>query len=338
MSLPVSIPVNPKINRAALCDGRARFREIVDAINADHGARLHDHRDTADFFYDLGEEPAGKANPVDIEHTMDGVNVIVVPGFMGECFASIVDCLTDGLSHIETFGARTSIAQVAGRGGSSHNGRILREHILNVTRDSDKRTILIPMSKGAPDTLEMLDQFPEIAERIDAIVSLVGCVGGSPLRYTVPTWLRVFLSSWPIPNCKPYGMAPAISMDPRVRAEFLERFAFPQSVKTYSVGVVTSEDQVCRGMLHPYQTLRKFDPVNGHLNDSQLMLADQILPNAKFLGALNSNHVAAAMPVERSHHWFARLVAGVALDKTAFPREVLVEAIVRQVLEDLPIS
>ena len=339
MKLPDSIPTTPVVDRDTLSDGRTRFREIVNAINLEHGEDLPDHRTTSDFFHDFGDEPSQKGASVDLNRRMDGVNVIAVPGFMGECFASIVDLLTDGLAHIATLGARTSIAQVAGRGGSALNGRILRDHILNVQQEEgDKRTILIPMSKGAPDTLEMLDQFPEMAEHIDAIVSLVGCVGGSPLSYSVPVWVKAVLGYVPLPNCRPYGMAPKKSMTPNVRAEFMQHFQMPPSIKTYSIGAVTSKEEVCKGMLHSYHSLCRYDPVNGHLNDSQLMLADQFLPNATFLGALNTNHVATGMPVERCDHWFARFVANAVLDKTAFPREVMVEAIVRQVLEDLPIE
>lgn len=338
MTLPDSIPVNPLIVRDQLSDGRARFREIVDAINTTSGERLPDHRSTFDMFYELGSEPQGQGAEVVLDTALYDVNVIVVPGYLTECVAPLVDCLTDAMAHLETLGARTSIAQVAGRGGCAHNGRVLRDHILNVAQDTDRRTILIPMSKGAPDTLEMLDQFPEMAEHIDAIVSLVGCVGGSPLKYAAPKWLKAYERSWWMPNCKPHGGEAVVSLDPQTRTAFLQRFEMPDGIKTYSIGAVSSKDHVCKGLMPSYKALCRFDPVNGHLNDSQMMFADQFLPRATFLGALNCDHIASAIPVGRSRHWFARLVALMALDKTAFPREILVEAVVRQVLEDLPIE
>ncbi|MBL4613673.1 MAG: hypothetical protein JKY27_02200, partial [Magnetovibrio sp.] len=117
MSLPDAIPVNLAIERHALSDGRARFREIFATLNDDHGSALPDARPTEQLLTTLAGEPAGQGKTVDIDRSFQGVNVIAVPGFLTECVAFMADCLTDGLKHLENLGARTSIAAVAGRGG-----------------------------------------------------------------------------------------------------------------------------------------------------------------------------------------------------------------------------
>ncbi|MCW8915530.1 MAG: hypothetical protein OQK24_06710 [Magnetovibrio sp.] len=335
MTLPVSIPVNPALERSTLADGRARFREIVDTIIAERGKNLPDARSTDDFFYALPDEDLGTNRPVNLQQDLNGVRIVVVPGYLTECVAPLVDCLTDGLAHLNGLGARTSIAQVAGRGSCAHNANLLRNHILDTAQTDDKATILIPMSKGAPDTLEMLQMFPDMADHIDAIVSLVGCVGGSPLKYMAPGWLKWVERNLPMPNCARHNGDAVVSLSPDTRTAFLKQFNMPASIKTYSIGAIAREDMVSKGLITSYRALCKYDNQTGHLNDAQMMFADQFLPNATFLGALNCDHIATAMPVNRSQHWFVKLVARLAIDKAAFPREVLVEAIIRQVLEDL---
>ena len=45
---------------------------------------------------------------------------------------------------------------------------------------SDERLVLIGYSKGAPDILGGLVTYPELAQRVAAVVSVAGSVNGSP--------------------------------------------------------------------------------------------------------------------------------------------------------------
>jgi hypothetical protein len=56
-----------------------------------------------------------------------------------------------------------------------------------------------------------------------------------------------------------------------------------------------------------------------------------VIPGSVLLGYLNADHWAIAVPFNRSHPFISSLF----IDKNAFPREVLLEAIVRYVEEDL---
>ena len=312
-------------------DGRARFREVVHAVNTKCGKSLPDYRDDEEIFWSLDDELKAQGHTVDVGLRLDGVRLVVVPGFLSECIAFIADCLTDGLAHLQSLGAQTSIAPMAGRGGSAENARRLKTHLDSLGPDDARHTILLPMSKGAADTLEMLALYPDVAERIDAVASLVGCVCGSPLKYHAPGWLQWIEKNLPVPTCARFGGDAVESLSPETRTAFLRDFQMPPTVKAYSIGAVAGRDNMSRGMMASYRALCGYDV----LNDGQMLLRDQILPNATFLGALNCDHIASAMPFNRNTSMLGRFVTGQFLNHNAFPREVMLEAVVRYVLEDL---
>lgn len=66
-------------------------------------------------------------------------------------------------------------------------------------------------------------------------------------------------------------------------------------------------------------------------NDSQMIFYDQLIPGSILLGYVNADHWAVAVPISRSHP----IIASTFVNKNAFPREVLAEAIVRSIEEDL---
>jgi hypothetical protein len=66
-------------------------------------------------------------------------------------------------------------------------------------------------------------------------------------------------------------------------------------------------------------------------NDSQVIYFDQVVPGSTLLGFLNADHWAVAVPLDRSH-----AVIGASLaDKNDYPREAMLEALLRFVEEDL---
>ena len=64
-------------------------------------------------------------------------------------------------------------------------------------------------------------------------------------------------------------------------------------------------------------------------NDSQLIFYDQIIPGSTLLGYVRADHWAVAMPFSQDR------VAPVLIDRNEFPREVLLESILRFVEEKL---
>jgi hypothetical protein len=66
-------------------------------------------------------------------------------------------------------------------------------------------------------------------------------------------------------------------------------------------------------------------------NDGQLLFYDQLIPGSQLMGYLNSDHWAVALPIARSHETIGKLF----VTENAYPREALLEAVLRFVEEDL---
>ena len=69
----------------------------------------------------------------------------------------------------------------------------------------------------------------------------------------------------------------------------------------------------------------------GGPNDGMVLVSDQVIPDSTWLGCLNADHWAVAVPIARTH---PRLAAAF-VDHNDYPREALLEAVLRFVEEDL---
>ena len=329
MGLPDSIVLNSAIDRASVTDGRARFRAVLGAVNTAHGRALGDWRTTDKILRDLGGEGADAGAAVSLAPLSARVRVIAVPGFLTECGSFLSDVLTDGLAHLESLGAKTMAPTLPGRGGAVRNAGHLRDTIMALPEG--ETVILIAMSKGTVDAQEMLALYPETHARVNALVSLVGSVCGSPLAHLAPGWLKWIEARVPLPHCRACGGEGVESLTPEVRQAFLQQHKPVAGVRYYSVGAAVEAEGMSKGIASSYHALCRIDP----LNDGQMLLADQILPRSELLGVLNADHIAVGMPFNRNTGWLARWVCKHILDQNAFPREVMAEAVVRRVLEDL---
>jgi hypothetical protein len=73
--------------------------------------------------------------------------------------------------------------------------------------------------------------------------------------------------------------------------------------------------------------LAKEDP----RNDSQVIFYDSFIPGSTLIGYVNADHWAITLPIARVCPWLGAML----VNRNAFPREVLLEAIVRYVEEFL---
>jgi hypothetical protein len=62
-----------------------------------------------------------------------------------------------------------------------------------------------------------------------------------------------------------------------------------------------------------------------------VIYSDEIVPGSTLLGFVNADHWAVATPVNRSH----QTLGNTLVTRNAYPREALLEAILRFVEEDL---
>jgi hypothetical protein len=66
-------------------------------------------------------------------------------------------------------------------------------------------------------------------------------------------------------------------------------------------------------------------------NDSQVIFYDQVIPGSTLVGYINADHWALAVPVARTHS----TIGSMFVTQNAYPREALVEVLLRFVEEDL---
>jgi hypothetical protein len=189
----------------------------------------------------------------------------------------------------------------------------------------DQPIVLLGYSKGATDVLEAAAD-PLVAMRTAAVVSLSGSVNGSPLADRASSALLDALAVIPGLDCEAGDRGGLNSLRRSTRLAWLVAQRPSRDIRYYSLVSFTSRDQVSSVLRSSYDDLSLIDP----RNDSQMLFYDQILPGSTLLGYLNADHWAIALPIARDGGLLQLLV-----DQNAFPREVLLEAILKQIEEDL---
>lgn len=187
--------------------------------------------------------------------------------------------------------------------------------------------VLVGYSKGAPDILEAVTSYPELQQRVAAVVSISGSVGGSPLANAATQSMLNLLQYFPEAECEPGDEGGLDSLKPDVRKNWLAGHPLPASIRYYSLVTYPDHEHISSILQGSYNKLSQVDS----RNDSQMIYYDQVIPGGVLLGYLNADHWAVAVPINRTHPFISSMFA----DKNAFPREVLLEAIVRFVEEDL---
>jgi hypothetical protein len=109
--------------------------------------------------------------------------------------------------------------------------------------------------------------------------------------------------------------------------QWLSRNRLPESIKYFSLAAFAGRDDISAILQPSYDQLALIDP----RNDSQVIFYDAIIPGSTLLGFVKGDHWAVAMPFSQDA---PQLSAGLT-DKNEFPREVLLEAIIRFVEEKL---
>ena len=117
------------------------------------------------------------------------------------------------------------------------------------------------------------------------------------------------------------------SLRPATRMEWLANNPLPREVPYYSLVTFPQPDRISSVLTKSYKKLALIDG----RNDSQVIFYDQLIPGSTLVGYVNADHWAIAVPIARSHS----TIASMFVTKNAYPREALVEAVLRFVEEDL---
>lgn len=309
-------------------DQRSRFREIVCAINEKSGRGFPGYRPCSEILNGFFDEPPGLGKAVNLGPARSKLRIAVVAGLGAECFADLVQPFPFALEHLRSLGYRTATIKVDGLSSSARNGQQIRDAVLNMDLDTaNERLILVGYSKGAPDIIEGLVAYPELQERVAAVITIAGAVNGSPLGDDAPEWMLSLLGHLPGSDCDEGDGGAIESLKPSTRRRFASTHTLPERVRYYSLGTFAPRESISTPLRGGYDELSEIDP----RNDGQMIFYDQIIPGGGLLGFVKSDHWAVALPISRQYPTLAPYV----VDRNAFPREVVLEAAVRHVEEQL---
>jgi pimeloyl-ACP methyl ester carboxylesterase len=321
--------LNP-VGMPSVKDGRARFREIFCKLLSEapeypdksgrcenYLTRLSDERMPAEQIRQL---PANNIN----------LRILIVPGLLGECIDDIVFPFETVMEHLRPLGYQIEPLIVSGRSSSDYNANHIARAVENLALDKENYLILIGHSKGAVDILHFLVNYPELAHRVDAVVSVAGAINGSPLANRVADIYSKLGSNLPFNECEPGDGGAFRSLERSVRLTWMANNALPTSVKYYSVVSFTDRDRINRWLVSGYDMLKTIDP----RNDGLLLFSDQVIPGAILLGYLNDDHWEVALNFEGNNSMLLKSMS----KQVRYPREILLHAIVLFVAENLSSS
>lgn len=311
---------------AGVVDKRARFREIYCAV-LEARPELPDHRSCAEALTRVGNEPAGTGRPVELGLSSRRLVAAVVPGVGFACFENWLESSGSAAAHVRQYGYDQIVIKVDALSGTTANARQIRDALLAMPEASPPRLVLIGYSKGAPDILEALVTYPEIRDRVAAVISLAGAVGGSPLANDAKQSQADLLRHFPGSACESGDRGAVASLRPATRRAWLASHPLPAGIRYFSLVSFPRPERISSVLKSSYRKLSRVDP----RNDSQVIFYDQVIPGSDLIAYVNADHWALVVPIARSK----KAIGSIFVTQNAYPREALLEAVLRFVEEDL---
>ena len=314
--------------QAGVTDQRGRFREIFCTVLEARSTSLPDYRACDDALTRVGDEPKGNGKPVVLGQSQRQLIAVAIPGVGWDCFAEWLDLKNTSRAHLRQFGYDLHTVNVGALSSTTANARLVRDAVIAMGPEEDKpRLVLIGYSKGAPDILEAIVSYPEIRSRIAAVVSFAGAIGGSPLANDATQSQLEMLRHWPDAKCTTGDGGAVESLRPATRKAWLANNPLPEDIPYFSVVTYPNPERISSVLNSSYEKLSKADA----RNDSQLLFYDQVIPGSTLVAYINADHWAMAVPVARTHS----TIGSMFVDQNDYPREALLEAVLRFVEENL---
>lgn len=318
-------------SQAGIDDKRGRFREIFCAILDERGQSLPDYQSCDEALTRVGTEPEGTGEQVELGPSGRGLVAAIVPGVGWNCFSNWLNTDGSAARHVRQFGYDMEKLPVDALSSSTNNARQIRDSIMAMERkDVQAGLVLIGYSKGAADILEAVVSYPEIRGRIAAVVSAAGSIGGSPLANDASQSEIAMLRHWPEAQCTEGDGGAIDSLRPSTRKAWLAKNPLPRDFPYYSLVTYPKPERISSILESSYNKLSRIDS----RNDSQLLFYDQLIPGSSLIGYVNADHWALVVPVARTHS----MIGTVFVDQNNYPREALLEAVLRFVEEELSAS
>jgi len=313
---------------AGVDDQRGRFREIFCEVLESRREQWPDYRPCDEALTRVADEPAGTGEPVSMGASRKDLLGLIVPGVGWECIEGWLGLDKSVKEFVNSAGFEAKLVDVDGLSSSANNARQIRDTILALPDElKDRPIVLIGYSKGAPDILAAIVTYPELRDRVVAVLSAAGAIGGSPLAHIAEQKDLNIMRYFPKSTCSEGDGGALESLEPATRRTWLAHNPLPPGIAYYSLVTYPHPDHISSVLTQTYKKLSQVDA----RNDGQVIYYDQIIPGSTLLGFVNADHWALAVPIARSH----RFIGSTFVDKNDYPREAMVEALLRFIEEDL---
>lgn len=255
---------------------------------------------------------------------------LLVGGFGGECLKD-VRAFGPSIEHLkDAHGIVVEYFAVPPYAPSEENGKAIVKHLdEGWAGDRAHRYVLVGYDKGAADLLEALRVLDAAPTKVAAVVTVAGLVGGVWL----PEDLRALMrpgQPWIAASCPGNVQDAMASVTREVRQSVLR--ASPLQVPGYSIVAASALADTSSALRAMWKRLS----VYAKEQDGELIAWESVLPGGKYLGTARADHWAVALPFDEAFQPDKSHRALKAIDRNRFPRDGLLEAIVRFVSADLP--
>jgi len=304
-------------------DGRSRFRDFFCTLAEDHGVSAARRQNNCDaLLWRLSDEApsAGKVQPAPFDTSLQ---IFVVGGAFSSCFGSASTVFPKAIERLSAKGYAIDTLAVNSRSSADYNASMIATSLADI---SEAPIILVGYSKGAVDIAHFLVNYPEIAARVVAVLSLAGPLMGSEIAAYGKWYYDTLFSDSFAGRCDPGDGGVLDSLQPQVRREWIRAHPLPRSVRFYTLLAFGGKEHIARALIPTWEILASTDP----RNDGQLTLAEGTWPNSTLLGYANADHWGVAIEIEKEFDFLASRP-----DETPYPRGVLLEAALRFISEDL---
>ena len=263
----------------------------------------------------LESEGAPTGVPGNLGESTHSLKIVLVHGVGWGCVKNFIAPRGSVVEHLSQFGYEVTTLDVDPLSSSEHNATQIRNQILTMSdNDQGKPIVLLGYSKGAPDILEAVVKYPVLQNKVSAIVSVAGAIGGTPLANDVSQSTLNLVRHFPGAECEIGDQGALESLKPINRKRWLATNSLPKSIRYYSVITFPEQDNISSILKSTHSNFSQVAP----RNDGQLIFYDQMISGSVLLGYINADHWAVAVPLNRSHAF----ISSTFVDKNAFPREI----------------
>jgi len=317
------------VDSPPVLDGRPRFRQIFCALLEELPEAVPGIQNCESLIWRLADEKINEDTGRALPHHDPGLKIFIVPGAFSDCFPELGPPFQKGIDRLRDLGYRIETIAVEGRSGSEHDASLIAAALnQKINRETD-RLLLIGYSKGVTDILHFLVNYPDLASRVVAVISVSGAVNGSPLAEKFEGLYSGWLADALPSRCPPGDKKVLISLERKVQLAWLAGHSLPRHVAYLSLATFTDRSHVARILRTTYDQLAQIDP----RNDGQLIFYDQIIPGSTLLGFANTDHWDIAMSVRQKYRFWGR--PAVLPEFTEFPKDILLEALILFSIEQL---